>query len=144
MTLLHLMTVLNCRCVLQKDELKPVKEVAPASPPQAMDISQSEAFSKQLLPVNVQDIDQDDGDNPQLVAEYVNDIYDYMRQLEVRLHILTLRHNFVRVGLRLQDISTVGLAGALITNLSSFLVRWRLILLCRIGRFIKYGQCPLM
>ena len=83
MTLLHLMTVLNCRCVLQKDELKPVKEVAPASPPQAMDISQSEAFSKHLLPVNVQDIDQDDGDNPQLVAEYVNDIYDYMRQLEV-------------------------------------------------------------
>ena len=67
-----------------------MKEVAPASPPQAMDISQSEAFSKQLLPVNVQDIDQDDGDNPQLVAEYVNDIYNYMRQLEVRRHVITL------------------------------------------------------
>ena len=70
--------------------MKPVKEAAPASPPQAMDISQSEAFSKHLLPVNVQDIDQDDGDNPQLVAEYVNDIYDYMRQLEVRLRVITL------------------------------------------------------
>ena len=67
-----------------------MKEAAPASPPQAMDISQSEAFSKQLLPVNVQDIDQDDGDNPQLVAEYVNDIYDYMRQLEVRTQVITL------------------------------------------------------
>ena len=81
--------VLNFQCFLQKDELKPVKEATPASPPQAMDISQSEAFSKQLLPVNVQDIDQDDGDNPQLVAEYVNDIYDYMRQLEVRPRVLT-------------------------------------------------------
>ena len=39
-----------------------------------------EAFSKQLL--KVPDIDKDDRDNPQLVSEYVNDIYEYMRELE--------------------------------------------------------------
>ncbi|XP_077988545.1 G2/mitotic-specific cyclin-B-like [Glandiceps talaboti] len=31
---------------------------------------------------NVEDIDKGDHDNPQLVSEYVNDIYKYMRQLE--------------------------------------------------------------
>ena len=57
-----------------------------------MDISSTSldgAFSKQLL---VLDIDAEDGDNPQLVSLYVNDIYDYMRRLEVeqcvRLHYL--------------------------------------------------------
>lgn len=37
-----------------------------------------------LLPANVPDIDEHDHDNPQLVAEYVNDIYAYMRELETR------------------------------------------------------------
>jgi len=46
-----------------------------------------EAFSKQLLKENVNDIDKDDHDNPQLVSEYVNDIYAYLRQLEVRYPI---------------------------------------------------------
>jgi len=46
-----------------------------------------EAFSKQLLKENVTDIDKDDHDNPQLVSEYVNDIYAYLRQLEVRYPI---------------------------------------------------------
>lgn len=49
-----------------------------------------EAFSKQLM--SVQDIDKDDHDNPQLVSEYVNNIYDYMRTLErsfpIRNHYL--------------------------------------------------------
>ena len=50
--------------------------------PAPMDISDAgEAFSKALL--NVQDIDANDKDNPQLVSEYVNDIYEYMRSLEV-------------------------------------------------------------
>lgn len=48
------------------------------------------AFSKQLI--SVQDIDKDDHDNPQLVSEYVNNIYDYMRALErqfpIREHYL--------------------------------------------------------
>lgn len=37
---------------------------------------------------NVFDIDADDDDNPQLVSEYVNDIYAYLRELEVRLNWL--------------------------------------------------------
>lgn len=51
--------------------------------PECMDISEDkpEAFSKTLL--KVQDIDANDKDNPQLVSEYVNDIYNYMRHLEV-------------------------------------------------------------
>lgn len=62
-----------------------VKEEVPASP---MDISlQGEAFSKQMLPSNVVDIDKDDSDNPQLVSEYVNDIYEYMRSLERELNV---------------------------------------------------------
>ena len=53
-----------------------------------MDLSSNsqgeEAFSKQMLKlnVNVNDIDKDDSDNPQLVSEYVNDIYHYLRHLE--------------------------------------------------------------
>lgn len=48
-----------------------------------MDISEDkpEAFSKALL--KVEDIDENDKDNPQLVSEYVNDIYQYMKELEV-------------------------------------------------------------
>lgn len=55
--------------------------------PSPMDISCSEAFSqKQMLPA-VADIDKDDKDNPQLVSEYVNEIYDYMRELERKLAV---------------------------------------------------------
>ena len=55
-----------------------------------MDISESgpEAFSKALL-LDVQDIDANDKANPQLVSEYVNDIYEYMRMLEVIFPIVS-------------------------------------------------------
>jgi len=46
-----------------------------------------EAFSKLMLKVEINDIDKDDHDNPQLVSEYVNDIYAYLRQLETRYPI---------------------------------------------------------
>jgi hypothetical protein len=36
------------------------------------------------LPANVEDIDTEDTDNPQMVAEYVTEIYSYMRDMEVR------------------------------------------------------------
>lgn len=49
------------------------------------------AFSSQLL--GVPDIDVGDGDNPQLVSELVNDIYDYMRELERKY---TIRPNFLQ------------------------------------------------
>ena len=61
------------------------KEKVPVAPFSPMDVSTGgEAFSRQMLPPNVNDIDSEDKDNPQLVSEYVNDIYDYMRQLETR------------------------------------------------------------
>jgi len=40
-----------------------------------------------MLKENINDIDKDDHDNPQLVSEYVNDIYAYLRQLETRYPI---------------------------------------------------------
>ena len=49
-----------------------------------MDISGNGAA---LALENVQNIDRDDADNPQLVSEYVNEIYDYMRQLELKFSI---------------------------------------------------------
>ena len=41
-----------------------------------------QAYSAKYLE-NVDDIDKDDVENPQLVVEYVNEIYGYLRQLEV-------------------------------------------------------------
>ncbi|XP_069137940.1 G2/mitotic-specific cyclin-B-like [Argopecten irradians] len=59
---------------------------------ECMDISEDkpEAFSKALL--KVQDIDANDKENPQLVSEYVNDIYNYMRHLEEKY---TVRPNYL-------------------------------------------------
>jgi cyclin B len=56
-----------------------------------MDLSHNsqgeEAFSKQMLKLNINDIDRDDRDNPQLVSEYVNDIYHYLRHLEAKFTV---------------------------------------------------------
>lgn len=80
---------------VQADKVE-VVEVAPSSPG-PMDISANsqgeEAYSKQLL--NVKEIDKEDGDNPQLVSEYVNDIYSYMRTLERELGI---KENYLEGG----------------------------------------------
>jgi hypothetical protein len=40
-----------------------------------------------VLPEGVEDIDADDMDNPLLVADYVNDIYAYLRELEVKYQV---------------------------------------------------------
>lgn len=53
-----------------------------------MDVSMQEedlcqAFSDVLLN-NVEDIDAEDWENPQLCSDYVKDIYLYLRELEVR------------------------------------------------------------
>lgn len=42
-----------------------------------------EAHSQKLLE-NIENIDANDGWNPMLVAEYVNDIYNYLNELESR------------------------------------------------------------
>merc|ERR1712241_552540 len=41
----------------------------------------------------IDDIDKDDVENPQLVVEYVNEIYAYLRQLEVKQEI---RPNYLK------------------------------------------------
>ncbi|XP_021512653.1 G2/mitotic-specific cyclin-B2 isoform X2 [Meriones unguiculatus] len=41
-----------------------------------------QAFSDALL-CKIEDIDNEDGENPQLCSDYVKDIYQYLRQLEV-------------------------------------------------------------
>lgn len=72
--------------MLPKSVTVPTATVHPQpNVPAPMDISDAgqEAFSKALF--NVQDIDANDKENPQLVSEYVNDIYNYMRVLEVIL-----------------------------------------------------------
>nr|XP_057934334.1 G2/mitotic-specific cyclin-B2 [Doryrhamphus excisus] len=79
----------------QKAKVQPIQVQAPAEPlppvPEAeADVSMKEeeeqdlcrAFSAGLLPV--EDVDKDDGDMPQLCAEYVKDIYRYLHQLEVQ------------------------------------------------------------
>lgn len=51
-----------------------------------MDVSNDgaeDAFSKAFFSEQVDDIDAEDLDNPQLVSIYVNSIYSYMRKLEV-------------------------------------------------------------
>lgn len=42
-----------------------------------------QAFSDALL-CKIEDIDNEDGENPQLCSDYVKDIYQYLKQLEVR------------------------------------------------------------
>eukprot|EP00094_Tigriopus_californicus_P004729 TCALIF_04549-PA protein Name:"Similar to G2/mitotic-specific cyclin-B (Patella vulgata)" AED:0.22 eAED:0.22 QI:236/0.8/0.83/1/0.8/1/6/328/454 len=44
------------------------------------------------IPGPVEDIDEDDRENPQLAADYVNEIYAYMRELEARQNI---RENYL-------------------------------------------------
>ncbi|KAG8440422.1 hypothetical protein GDO86_006248 [Hymenochirus boettgeri] len=69
--------------------IKPVLIEAPSKvmSPVPMDVSMKEeelcqAFSDALN--NIEDIDADDGGNPQLCSEYVLDIYKYLKQLEIQ------------------------------------------------------------
>lgn len=70
------------------EAIKPDPQEAPCSPA-AMDISvhalNEAQLARQLL--NVNDVDKDDHNNPQLVSIYVNEIYDYMRELERKFPI---------------------------------------------------------
>ena len=82
------MKQLNCQAAT-----KPADDSGSEAPMDTSCSSQGdEAFSKQLWKLNVHDIDAEDADNPQLVSDYVNDIYDYMRELEcaypIRRHCL--------------------------------------------------------
>uniref|UniRef100_A0A8D2HUV9 G2/mitotic-specific cyclin-B1 n=1 Tax=Urocitellus parryii TaxID=9999 RepID=A0A8D2HUV9_UROPR len=79
----------------------------PTSPsPTTEDVSMKEenlcqAFSDALL-CKIEDIDNEDWENPQLCSDYVKDIYQYLRQLEVlqsiNLHFLDGRDINGRMG----------------------------------------------
>ncbi|KAG7476966.1 hypothetical protein MATL_G00088380 [Megalops atlanticus] len=66
---------------------KPVQVLPEPTSPTPMETSGCasddlcQAFSDVLL--NIKDVDADDYDNPMLCSEYVKDIYQYLRQLEV-------------------------------------------------------------
>lgn len=49
-----------------------------------MDMEDVGEALEECLRNGVVDIDAEDHDNPQLCAEYVNEIYRYMRSLEVK------------------------------------------------------------
>lgn len=60
----------------------PEKKRAPAP----ADVSASKSsftLEEVVIPHHVANIDKEDEDNPQLVSEYVNEIYSYMRYMEV-------------------------------------------------------------
>ena len=57
---------------LPKNELKDDKV-------EIMDISSQAVEDVQMVDEGIEDIDADDAGNPQLVVEYVNDIYCYLR-----------------------------------------------------------------
>lgn len=60
----------------------PPQDVFPEPEEMEMEVGQiTSALSQQLV---IEDIDESDHDNPQLCSEYVKEIYEYMRQLEVR------------------------------------------------------------
>lgn len=88
-----------------KENVKPLKEVAERV--EQMDVEEEAkveelaiAFSTQRL--DIEDIDAQDSDNPQLVSEYVNDIYKYLRELEVNFLCRWIVYPSVLCGLRLQ------------------------------------------
>ncbi|XP_074649933.1 G2/mitotic-specific cyclin-B-like [Tubulanus polymorphus] len=75
---------------IKKEAKREVKqEIAPKKETKEIDLKKSvkqeeprhEAFSRQMLG-QINNIDANDRGNPQLVTEYVNDIYQYMRHLE--------------------------------------------------------------
>jgi len=51
----------------------------------------AEAFSE----LNIDDIDNNDFDNPQLCAEYVKEIYKYIREQEVTSKVTLSKQNCV-------------------------------------------------
>jgi len=63
-----------------KAVVKPHNERGRFAEPEEMEVGQvTTALAKQL---HIEDIDSSDAENPQLCAEYVKEIYQYMRDLE--------------------------------------------------------------
>lgn len=69
-----------------KGKLEPQPRVKPVTKVLPTGISKSSSHSAKLIQ-HVDNIDARDSKNPILVSEYVNDIYEYLRQLEVKLPV---------------------------------------------------------
>lgn len=67
--------------LLSKPSTKDVEVPKTTEPMDMGDVG--EALDAITIILDVEDIDKEDHNNPQLCAEYVNEIYHYMRQLEV-------------------------------------------------------------
>jgi len=76
--LLSAATTTTTATTQKAEEVKePVKDASAAAV-----VAKPDAYSVDSLRTFIEDIDAADGDNPQLCAEYVKDIYEYLRQLE--------------------------------------------------------------
>eukprot|EP00048_Salpingoeca_helianthica_P002460 m.57548 g.57548 ORF g.57548 m.57548 type:complete len:367 (+) comp12113_c0_seq2:88-1188(+) len=60
-------------------QMNPKEAVAPA-----LDDALPMEVDQLVLPPGVEDIDMEEADNPMMVAEYVNEIYAYLREVETR------------------------------------------------------------
>lgn len=56
----------------------------------AEEVELCQAFSEALL--TVQDVDENDDDQPQLCSQYVRDIYNYLHDLEVKALLTAESH----------------------------------------------------
>jgi len=61
----------------------PVRVVEKEVPMEVEEVVRPEVVER-VLPPGVKDIDEDDGDNPQLCSEYAMETYAYLKQLETR------------------------------------------------------------
>jgi len=62
----------------------PVRVVEKILPMEVEEVVAPHVPEVRVLPPGVKDIDEDDGDNPQLCAEYAMETYVYLKQLEAR------------------------------------------------------------
>ena len=53
-----------------------------------------DALTSKLNNISVEDIDAEDRDNPLLCSEYINDIYAYMKVMEIQYAVSPLSSKF--------------------------------------------------
>ena len=68
---------------------RPVRKEADKDDEKKKPKDEKKSFSSKILSDSVKDIDLKDSKNPQLLAEYVKDIYKYLQEIEVRTRLIT-------------------------------------------------------
>ena len=54
-----------------------------------------ENLTSKLQNISVEDIDEDDKENPLLCSEYINDIYAYMKIMEIEYRVSSVRSKYL-------------------------------------------------